>query len=91
MFTIHLLFTSARLRFSEPQKCAILSWATELGAPNVPLLDALKRCQKDVEEVVGHPTAKVISPSGNIFYINDVGKAIAKVIAIQVAICMQHS
>jgi hypothetical protein len=28
---------------------------------------------------VGHPTEKVTSPSGNVFYFNDVGKAIARV------------
>lgn len=91
MFTTHLLFASPRLRFSESQKRAVLSWATELGAPNVPSLAALKDCQRGVEEIVGHPTEKVVSPSGNVFYLNDVGKAIAKVLATHVAICVQPS
>jgi hypothetical protein len=79
MFSTHLLFSSPRLRFSRPQKQAILQWAKDLGAPNVPALGALASEQRKVEMRVGHPTEKVTSPSGNVFYFNDVGKAIARV------------
>ncbi|KAG1779722.1 hypothetical protein EV702DRAFT_944948, partial [Suillus placidus] len=73
-----LLFSSPRLPFSEAQKKAVLSWAKELGARDVPSLYALNRCQESVQTLVGNPTEKITAHSGNIFYLNDVGKAIAK-------------
>ena len=79
LFITNILFSSPRLRFSRPQKQAILKWARELGAPRVPTLNALDTCQKQIETRVGHPSEKVIAPSGNVFYINDIGKAISKV------------
>ena len=79
LFTTSLLFSSPRLRFSKPQKQAILRWARELGASNVPVLSTLVHQQRKIEMRVGHPTEKVTSPFGNVFYFNDVGKAIARV------------
>ncbi|KAH9949290.1 hypothetical protein B0H21DRAFT_889914 [Amylocystis lapponica] len=78
MFLTDLLFSSPRLRFSEQQKAAVLTWGKELGACDVPSLGAVKRCQEHIRDLVGNPTEKVESRSGTIFYINDVGKAIAK-------------
>lgn len=79
MFLTGLLFSSPRLRFSEAQKSAVLQWAKDLKAPEVPTLGALKRSSKQILDLVGQPTEKVTSASGNIFYLNDVGKAISKV------------
>jgi hypothetical protein len=67
------------LPFSEAQKKAILSWAKELGARDVPSLYALNRSQETIQKLVSDPTEKVTARSGNIFYFNDVGKAVAKV------------
>jgi hypothetical protein len=64
------------------QKKAVLSWAKELGACDVPLLYALNQVQESVQTLVGNPTEKITSRLGNIFYLNDVGKAIAKVCGI---------
>ncbi|KAH7918288.1 hypothetical protein BV22DRAFT_1024813 [Leucogyrophana mollusca] len=77
-FLTVLLFGSARLPFSEPQKKAVLSYAKALGAKNIPSLDAFKKSQERISQLVGVPTKKVTAKSGNVFYINDVGKAIAK-------------
>ncbi|KAF8837375.1 hypothetical protein BDN67DRAFT_884852, partial [Paxillus ammoniavirescens] len=92
-FLTALLFNSPRLPFSDPQKKAILDWAKELGARcrelgfppllsnlhrDVPSLYALKQCHEQVKKIVGDPTEKIVSPFGNVFYINDVAKAIAK-------------
>ncbi|KAG1873405.1 hypothetical protein C8R48DRAFT_594331, partial [Suillus tomentosus] len=77
-FITALLFSSPRLPFSEAQKKAILSWAKELGAHDVPSLYALNRSQETIQKLVGDPTEKVTACSGNIFYFNDVGKAVAK-------------
>ncbi|KAG2099140.1 hypothetical protein BD769DRAFT_1631222 [Suillus cothurnatus] len=77
-FITALLFSSPRLPFSEAQKKAILSWAKELGARDVPSLYALNRSQETIQKLVGDPTEKVTARSGNIFYFNDVGKAVAK-------------
>jgi len=74
-----LLFSSAWLPFSEAQKRAVLSWARDLGARDVPSLWAIKQSNERIHGLVGNPTCKVTSASGNIFYINDIGHAIAKV------------
>ena len=79
MFLTHLLFSSPRLRFSERQKSAILKWAKAMGAKKVPSLYALKKVADQLKELVGNPTTKYESAAGNIFYLNDVGKAVAKV------------
>jgi predicted DNA-binding transcriptional regulator YafY len=79
MFLTDFLFSSPRLRFSESQKKAILSWAKDLKAPVVPSLSALKRSQNKIEELLEPATEKVTSASGNVFYMNDVAKAIAMV------------
>ncbi|KAK1220278.1 hypothetical protein PQX77_016965 [Marasmius sp. AFHP31] len=79
MFLTQLLFSgSARVRFSESQKQAVLEWAKALGTQDVPTLSALKKAQESIEKMVGQPTEKVVSSLGTIFYINDVGKAIAR-------------
>ncbi|KAG2752138.1 hypothetical protein P692DRAFT_201687974, partial [Suillus brevipes Sb2] len=77
-FVTSLLFSSPHLPFSDAQKKAVLNWARELGAQNVPSLDATKKCQLFIEDLVGQPTEKVTARSGNIFYLNDIANAIAK-------------
>ncbi|EGN97197.1 hypothetical protein SERLA73DRAFT_74899 [Serpula lacrymans var. lacrymans S7.3] len=77
-FLSALLFGSARIPFSDVQKHAILNWAKELGAQNVPSLYSIKKCSKRVSELLGNITDGVTSQLGNIFYMNDIGKAIAK-------------
>ncbi|KAI6021802.1 hypothetical protein BKA83DRAFT_4055361 [Pisolithus microcarpus] len=77
-FLTELLFSSPRLPFSEPQKRAILSWAKELGARDVPSLYSLNSCHEEIKKLIGDPTKKVVSASGNVFYINDIANAIAK-------------
>ncbi|KAG1905545.1 uncharacterized protein F5891DRAFT_927092, partial [Suillus fuscotomentosus] len=77
-FTTSLLFSSPRLPFSEAQKKAVLNWAKELGVRSLPSLSVLKKCQSSLQDLVGDPTEKVTSHSGNVFYINSVVKAIAK-------------
>jgi hypothetical protein len=78
IFLTDLLFSSSHLRFSEQQKLAVLNWAKELGANGAPSLAALKKCQAQIRSLVGSPTEKFVSNSGNVFYLNDIGKAIAK-------------
>ncbi|KAG1736269.1 hypothetical protein EDD22DRAFT_745936, partial [Suillus occidentalis] len=77
-FVTSLLFSSPRLPFSDAQKRAVLSWAQQLGARDVPSLGAIKKSQKYLDSLVGDPTEKVTAHSGNVFYINDVAKSIAK-------------
>ena len=50
-----------------------------MRAPDVPTLSGLKSVRQQIEKLVGGVTEKVTSATGNIFYLNDVGKAIAKV------------
>ncbi|EGO18833.1 hypothetical protein SERLADRAFT_443800 [Serpula lacrymans var. lacrymans S7.9] len=60
------------------QKTAVLAWAKGLNAQNVPTLHVLAQSQKKICSMVGNPTEKFVSNSGNIFYCNSIGKAIAK-------------
>ena len=46
---------------------------------NVPSLYSIKKWQEKIEKNVGHPIEKITSLAGNVFYMNDIGKAIAKV------------
>jgi hypothetical protein len=39
----------------------------------------VQKCYDEVKKMVGDPTQQVVLPLGNIFYVNDVAKAIAKV------------
>jgi hypothetical protein len=50
-----------------------------MGAQNVPTLYALRKAQDHVRSCIGNPTRKVTASSGNIFYINSIGSAIAMV------------
>jgi len=78
-FCYFFTFWSARLPFSEAQKRAILDWAREIGMKDVPSLYSIKKWQEKIEKNVGHPTEKVTSLAGNVFYMNNIGKAIAMV------------
>lgn len=78
LFLTDLLFNSPRLRFSRAQQKSILLWASELGA-NVPSYDRLRKCQTTLKEATGDPTSRQESGRGNVWYLNEIGDAIAKV------------
>ncbi|KAI0943229.1 hypothetical protein AcW1_002444 [Taiwanofungus camphoratus] len=78
MFLTDLLFSSLQLRFSEQQKAAVLNWGKKLGARDVLSASAVKKCQERIKMLVENPIEKVESNSGTVFYINDIGTAIAK-------------
>ncbi|KAI0699477.1 hypothetical protein BC835DRAFT_1267834, partial [Cytidiella melzeri] len=84
-----LLLTSLCLRFSDAQISAMLRWAKALHARDVPTLYAIKKMCQDLHRLVGDPTKKVVSPSSNIFYINDIGAAVAKVWIVYLVIKSQ--
>ena len=50
------------------------TWRTKCAIP-IPV----QKCHDEVKKMVSDPTQRVVSPLGNIFYINNVAKAIAKV------------
>ena len=78
-FVTHILFSAPRLCFSTTQKQAILDWGRKMKASAVPSLYAINKCQRQILELVGDPTEKVVSKSGTVFYQNNIGKAIAQV------------
>lgn len=79
MYLTDILFSSPRLRFSEAQKRAILSWGKEVESEDVPSLYALEKFQKDHITEVGNPTVEKWSRTGKVFYANEVGASFAKV------------
>ncbi|KAG2336715.1 hypothetical protein BDR05DRAFT_896355 [Suillus weaverae] len=72
----------SRRFFSAPPKKAILNWARELGARDVPLLGTIKKVQEHIDCLVGDPTEKVSACLGDTFYINNVAESIAMVCLI---------
>jgi hypothetical protein len=78
-FITSLLFSSPHHPSSDGQKKAILNWAKELGAQDVPSFDAVKKVQKHINHLIGDPTEKVTAHLGDIFYINNVAELIARV------------
>ncbi|KAG1753110.1 hypothetical protein EDD22DRAFT_981618 [Suillus occidentalis] len=77
-FLTVLLFSSTQLPFSDVQKRAMLSWAKDLGAHDVPSLKAIKQSNECACKLVSNPMQKVTSASSDIFYINDIWHAISK-------------
>ncbi|KAF8871236.1 hypothetical protein BD779DRAFT_1478341 [Infundibulicybe gibba] len=59
------------------EKKAVLKWAKAMGAPTVPSLGSLKKCQENIKNIVGDSTEKITSPAGNVFYLNKISQAIA--------------
>ncbi|KAI6009905.1 hypothetical protein PISMIDRAFT_108880, partial [Pisolithus microcarpus 441] len=76
-FLMHLLFSSPCLRFLQAQRAAVLTWAKELGAPEVLLMYAVKKTQEHFMRLLGTLTEKVTTALGNVFYLNAISKAIA--------------
>lgn len=81
MFLTDVLFNSRELRFSRMQKEAILKWARDLGAKDVPSLFALEKLQECLSCSLGKPTVEKRSRDQDIYYMNDVGMALARVIS----------
>jgi hypothetical protein len=79
LYLTDMLFNSPRLRFSEQQKKAVLNWALQLGACNVPSLYALSQCQEHVKKVVGNSATAVTTGTGHRLYMQDIPFLIAKV------------
>lgn len=74
-----ILFSSPSIRFSRLQKESILAWGKDLGARDVPSLYKLEKFQGEALEAVGDPTVKIQAALGNIFYMNSVRHALARV------------
>ncbi|KAI9434377.1 hypothetical protein H4582DRAFT_1788139, partial [Lactarius indigo] len=72
------LFSSPRFRFSEQQKKAVLSWASQLSTQNVPSLYALSQCQEHIKDIVGNLVTAVTSSMGNNLYMQDIPHMIAE-------------
>lgn len=79
MLLTESLFSSPRLGFSTAQMRAILSYTTQMGGNSVPSISALKKDRDRLKDLVGNPTIKQISNTGDVFYLNDVGSAVGKV------------
>lgn len=74
-----ILFSSPRLRFSREQQEAVLAWGRELGARDVPTLYSIEKFQSAALKSIGDPTRRVQADSGNVFYINSLVQAMARV------------
>lgn len=79
MFLTDVLFNCARLNFSRAQQEALLDWANELGAHDLPTMYGLYKYQKEMKKELGDPTCRQVSAQGNIWYLNEIGESLAKV------------
>jgi len=77
-FSYRHAFQLASSPISRAQQKAVLSWAKELGA-QVPGYTRFRKCQETLQKETGHPTTRQESGRGNVWYLNEVGDAIAKV------------
>ncbi|KAH8991022.1 hypothetical protein EDB92DRAFT_1778446, partial [Lactarius akahatsu] len=66
------------LRFSEPQKKAVLNWASQLGVPDVPTLYTLSQCQERIKGLIGDSVKPVTTGMGHRIFIQDIPYLIAK-------------
>ncbi|KAF7982629.1 hypothetical protein HWV62_27053 [Athelia sp. TMB] len=81
MMVTDMLFNSPRMKFSRPQQKAVLSWAKQIGARDVPSHSQFLSMQQELLERVGDPSSRQRSSRGNIYYLNEIGDSIAKDIA----------
>jgi len=72
------LFNLPWLRFSQAQQKAMLTWARELGA-SVPNYNQYCRVHASICERVRKPPQRQATGDRNIWYLNEIGDAIAKV------------
>lgn len=79
MFLLDMLDNLPRLRLSGEHMRAIMFAMKELGVPDVPSLDTLRRTQKKLRSKNSVQTQRHVSSRGNIFYANDMCAQIAKV------------
>jgi hypothetical protein len=76
---IDIMFDSPNHRFSEHDQHAILSLCKSLGGQGVPSLYQYQEWKKWCTSLMGAPSIPFTSPSGNLFYVNDVLKAMEMV------------
>ncbi|KAF7324149.1 hypothetical protein MKEN_00637600 [Mycena kentingensis (nom. inval.)] len=67
-----------RCRFTGAQLGLVIHLLKRLGVRNVPSLKALRKVQKQVHDGFGNAPVKIVSPQGNIFYVSDLRKAVAR-------------
>lgn len=79
MLLTNMLFNSPRMKFSRAQQKAVLSWAKQAGAQDIPSLNQFVLMQEELLERLGDPTIWQCSSSGNVYYLNKIGDSIAKV------------
>ncbi|KAJ7487204.1 ASST-domain-containing protein [Mycena galericulata] len=75
---LDILDNLPRCRFTSAQMSLVLHFAKSLGATNVPSLKGLRKTQKKLQTDCGYQPVKVVSPLGNIFYMNDIRQVIAR-------------
>lgn len=79
MYITALVFSSPRLAFSSTQESLILTFARELGAQGVPTAYALKQERQQIKTLLGDPTSRLVAVTGDVYYLNDIASALAKV------------
>ncbi|KAG8777086.1 hypothetical protein FRC12_000558 [Ceratobasidium sp. 428] len=72
LFLTYNLFHAPAIHFSEAQQSAILDWAAEMGAENVPSMYDLDQCGQKINNLMGDPARMFKTDSGRIFYVNKV-------------------
>ena len=79
LYLTDMLFRFPWLWFSEQQKKAVLNWATQLGARNVPSLYSLSQYRENIKKVVGDLVMAVTTGTGHKLYMQDIPFLVAKV------------
>ncbi|KDN47459.1 hypothetical protein RSAG8_03599, partial [Rhizoctonia solani AG-8 WAC10335] len=73
VFLTHSLFNAPAIQFSQAQQMAILDWAFEMGARDVPSMYQLDKCSQKIKHLMGDsPTRMFKTQTGHVFYVNQV-------------------
>ena len=75
----YLLSKSGRHKFSRNDLRAIFAFSKALGARGIPSVKKLKKIQDEFKAKFGDPKVRKVSANGNIFYMNRIGHAVARV------------
>ncbi|GJJ08097.1 hypothetical protein Clacol_002305 [Clathrus columnatus] len=76
---INLLFNSPHLHFSTAEKKAILKYTADLGETDVPTLTTFKALRSKLADQLGRPTVEKVTRAGDIYFLNNIQSALAKV------------
>lgn len=57
----------------------LLQWAREMGAPVVPTLGSLEKCQQRLDNMIRDEPRRFCTTTGNVYYVNSIASILKQV------------